>query len=260
MHLSGFDRCLWAASFFGEIVLLAVLFVRRRAHSFPAFTTWVAENICSTIVLYIASSHFSIQAYRSSYKYLNLVDACLQLFVVYEVAVHVFRPTGVWARDVLKTFWGVVSLSVASDFFLAWLNHPAVQTPVLSFILRTNFFSALLMSELFVGMIVLASTAGLPWKTHVARVAQGLGTFSISCVAADIVVSSVAVGQHMQLYTALSHLKILTYLGCEVFWIAMLWREAPAPRELPEKMRAQIYTLQRRVEYDLIRIRSWRRS
>jgi hypothetical protein len=115
------------------------------------------------------------------------------------------------------------------------------------------------MSELFAGMVVLSATAGLPWKTHAARIAQGLGAYSIFCVAKDILVNYVGLSPHSQLYTELSHFRILTYLGCEGFWIAMLWQEAPAPRELPESMRTQIYALQKQVEDDLNRIRAWRR-
>jgi hypothetical protein len=129
-----------------------------------------------------------------------------------------------------------------------------------TFILRSRFFSAALMSELFVGMVVLSSTAGLPWKTHVARIAQGLGAYSIVCVAKDIVLNYVSLDQHLRVDTELTHLRVLTYLGCEAFWIVMLWKEAPAPRDLPPSMRDQIYSLHKRVEYDLIRIRDWRNN
>jgi hypothetical protein len=116
------------------------------------------------------------------------------------------------------------------------------------------------MSELFVGMVVLSSTAGLPWKTHVARITQGLGVYSIVCVAADIVLNYVSLRQHLLVDGRLSRLRKLTYLGCEAYWIIMLWQEAPAPRDLPPSMRSQIYALHKRVEYELMRIRDWRNN
>jgi hypothetical protein len=260
MHLSGFVRFVWAATFFGQIVLLWVLFVRRRAASFPAFTLYIAESVCIVAALRFFHGRLSVDAFRGLYLRLNILDSAFQLLVVCELAVHVFRPTGEWARDVFKTFVGVVCASILVAALLTWLDLPIVRLKTQAFMLRSDFFATALMSELFVGMIVLSSTAGLPWKTHTARVAQGLGTYSIVCLARDIAINSVALRRHMQIFTQSDHVRNLAYLGCEVFWIAMLWREAPAPRELPEKMRAQIYTLQRRVEYDLIRIRSWRRS
>jgi hypothetical protein len=258
MRLTGFDRFVWAAAFYGDILLLGVLFVRRRAGGFPAFTAYIAENIGTTIVLYFIHNRLSSSAYRVSYWSLSIVDEALQLLVFYELAVHVFRPTGVWARDVRNAFIGVGSASVVLTLLLAWLAQPTAHSAVRTFILRSNFFCAALMSELFVGMVVLSSTAGLPLKTHVARITQGLGAYSIMCVAADIVLNYVSLSQHQFVDGELSHLLILTYLGCEAYWIVMLWQEAPTPRELPESMLTQIYALHKRVEYDLIRIRNWR--
>ncbi|MGA3035643.1 MAG: hypothetical protein ABSD70_20345, partial [Terracidiphilus sp.] len=237
-----------------------VLFVRRRASSFPLFTAYIAERAVTTIALYFILNHLPFSAYRYTYWSLGAVDEVLQLFVLYELAVHIFCPTGVWARDVYKTFSGAACASTVGALLLTWLAHPTAPLPIQTFILRSNFFSAALMSQLFVGMVVLSATAGLPWKTHVARVAQGLGAYSLVCVAEDILVIYVDLGRHAHLYTEVSHFRILTYLGCEGFWILTLWQEAPAPRELPERMRTQIYALQRQVEGDLIRIRSWRRN
>jgi hypothetical protein len=258
MHLSGFDRFFWAATFSGQILLLLVLVTRRRAGSFPAFTAYIAENAATTIVLYFVLNYFSLSTYRTCFWSLGILDEILQLFVVYELAVHVFRPTGVWARDVNKTFIGVVCASTVVALLLTWLAHPVARFPIRTFILRSNFFSAALMSELFVGMVVLSATAGLPWKTHVARIAQGMGAYSLVCVGMDIVVNYVSMNQHPHLLAGFADLQTLTYFACEVFWIVMLWQVAPAPRELPESMRMQIYSLQKRVEYDLIKIRTWR--
>jgi hypothetical protein len=260
MQLSGFDRFLWAATFCGHILTLFALIVRGRARSFPAFTSFIAENICTTAALYVVFNHFSFTAYFDWYCSLGIVDEILQLFVFYELAVRVFCPTGVWARDVRRTFIGVVCASAVVALLLTWLAHPAAGRPMETFILRSNFFSAALVSELLVGMLLLSATAGLPWKTHVARIAQGLGAYSLVCVATDIVVNYVTLSRHVRLYKQLSYLQILTYLTCEVFWVVMLWREAPAPRELPESMRIQIYTLQKQFEKDLIRVRTWRRN
>jgi hypothetical protein len=258
MQLDGFNRFVWAAGLFGHVLLLGVLFVRHHAASFPAFTTYVAEKSVTTIVLFFVLNHSSSAAYRHFYWSLGLVDEVLQLLVFYELAAHVFCPTGVWARDVRRVFLGVISAGAVTTLLLAWLAQPTAHSLVRTFILRSNFFSAALMSELFVAMLVLSSTAGLPWNTHVARITQGLGTYSIVCVATDIILNSVSLSQHRLVDRELSHLRILVYLGCEAYWIVTLWQEAPAPRELPESMRAQIYALHKKVEYDLIRIRDWR--
>lgn len=260
MQLIGFDRFVWVAGFCGHVLLLLVLFVRGRAGSFPAFTSYIAENAVTTVVLYFVWNHLSFDVYRRTFWSLGILDEVLQLLVVYELASHVFCPTGAWARDVRRPFLGLAGASIVVALLLTWLAHPTARLPIQTFILRSNFFSAALMGELFAGMVVLSATAGLPWRTHVARIAQGLGTYSLFCVAKDIVVNYVNLTRHPRLYTELGHLRMLAYIACQSFWIVMLWLEAPAPAELPESMRMQIYSLQKQIEDDLTRIRTWRRK
>jgi hypothetical protein len=188
------------------------------------------------------------------------LDEALQLAVLYEIAVRVFCPLGVWARDTRRPVITLVVSGVLIAMSLTWLSAPVTRTAVQAVILRENFFSSALMSELFVGIVVLSATAGLPWKTHVARIAQGLGAYSLICVGKDIVVNSVRLSRNALLYSELSHLRMLSYLVCEAYWIVMLWQAAPAPRELPEALRMQLCTLQERAEHDLTRIREWRRN
>jgi hypothetical protein len=259
MQLSGFDLFVWAAAFLGHVVLLLVLWIRHRAGDFPVFTTLIVTSVARTITLYFILHYLTTRAYFYSYWLMAVVDAVLQLLVFYELSSHVFCPVGVWARDVRRTFIGIVCASILVAAFLTWLASPATRTPVQAVVIRGNFFSSVLMSELFVGMLALSATAGLPWKTHVARIAQGLGAYSIVCVFTQAASSYFGVSHDTHTYTLLSHIQIFTYLICTGYWIVTLWQEAPAPRELPEEMRMQIYTLQRQVEHDLVRVRPWRR-
>src|SRR5580692_11440936 len=140
MHLSGFDLFAWAASFVGQVVLLLVLIVRHRARSFPIFTTFIAEEIVASLVKYFAFYHLSIHVYRYCFWSIGILDEILQILVFYEIAVHVFCPTGVWARDVRRTFIGLVSASSAIALLLSWLTLPATYQPVQTYNLRSNFF------------------------------------------------------------------------------------------------------------------------
>jgi hypothetical protein len=260
MHLSGFDRFAWAASFIGQILILFVLLVRHRARSFPIFTIYMAVQIGMTLVLYPISYHYPLATYRHWYWALSILCEIFDLLVIYEIAVSVFCPTGKWAQDVRRIFIAWASGSVIVALLLAWTAQPAAPRPIQTFILRNFLFCAVLSSELFVGMVFLSSTVGLPWKTHVARIAQALGAYSILTVILSVITDFVGLAHQQHTYIELSRVRNAFYLACEVYWIVMLWADAPAPRELPEAMRAQIYSLQRQVENDLIRIRSWRNS
>jgi hypothetical protein len=258
MHPTAFVRIVWTATFANNLLLLMVLFVRRRAASFPAFTTYVAFSVLHDAAEFLAFYYLSFAAYRNIFYSLEILDVGLQILVFYELAVHVFCPTGTWARDVRRAFLGLVAASAGVAFLLSWIARPPAPLRVQTFILRADFFSSLLMSELFVGTVVLTVTVGLPWKTHVARIAQGLGAYSLLTLATTIGVASVGITANNAVFAALIRAQKLVWLACQVYWIVTLWQEAPAPRELPEVMRAQIFSLQNRVKDDLIRIRGWR--
>jgi hypothetical protein len=261
MFLSGFERFLWAGGFVLECTLLAVLFLRRRAATFPAFTFLIVFYVARTIVLFSLAFRFGVQSwpYFLTYWPLAFVDELIQLVVVYELAVHVFCPTGKWARDIRRAFlWLIVASSVLA-LALSMVVAPITVRHYQSFLYRSNLFTSALMSELFVGMMVLSVTAGLPWMTHVARIAQGFGAFSIISFALDAVQSYLGRSHGLRPYVLTSDVVKFAYLGCVGYWIVTLWQEAPTPRELPDAMLMQIYTLQRRVEIDLLHIRNWRR-
>jgi len=258
MQLTGLDRFLWATGFCCNPLLLLVLFRRDRARSFPIFTTFIAFIFVKTVVLYFIYRFLPGDDYISASRFFLIADEILQFLVLFEIALHVFRPTGVWARDVWKTFAGTACVSVVVALPMAWLAVPSTATPARAIYVRGVFLCAVLMSELFVGMLALSATEGLPWKTHVARIAQGLGAYSIVCVVTDSI--SNYLGNEPHVFAVLASLRTTASLVCEGYWIAMLWQEAPAPRELPESMLTQIYALQRQVADDLTRIRDWRRS
>jgi len=258
VHLTGIDLLFWAASFLGHLILLSVLFFRRRAREFPIFTTLISANIARTIVLFLIEQHGTKANYFYTYWSLAVLDVTLQLGVVYEMTSLIFRPLGAWASDIKRSLvvWIAGSITLAAG--LTWLASPPTRLWIQTAMIRGNFFSAALLSELFVGMIVLSVIAGLPWKTHVARISQGLGTYSIATVLIETGRTYFGLKRDTRTYDELSHARIAIYLVCVVYWIIMLWREAPPPRELSEHMRGQLSALQRQVERQLQSLRSGR--
>jgi hypothetical protein len=256
MHLSHTDYLFWAAGLFAHIVLLLVIVTRHRAATFPFFTALISANIVKTITLYLVALHGTRYSYRIVYSSLAAVDLALQLCVVYEVALHVFRPIGHWAQDVRRGFVIVVAGSITIAAGLTTLAETPAKTWLAAILIRGNFFSSALMSELFAGMIVLSVTAGLPWKPHAARIAQGLGFYSVVTILTEAGHNIFGMERSSSISGDLTLLRIVTYLLCAMYWIVMLWREAPAPRELPAQMRSQLVAFQRLLEYDLRKLRA----
>lgn len=258
MQLSGLDLFFWMAGLAGHLILLSVLLIRHRARLFPFFTTLIAANIIRTAVLYISLHHASKRGYFLIYWTLAIVDVLLQLLVVYEVGSHIFRPLGEWAQGIRRNLLWVTLASVLVAGGLTFLATPPARVWQQAFVIRGNFFSSALMCELFVGVIVLAVTAGLPWKTHVARIAQGLGVYSIAGIVTEGAHTVLGVANNSDAYRTLSHLRIALYLLCLLYWIVTLWRNAPSPMQMTDRMRSQLDLLQRQTAADALALRQGR--
>ena len=259
MHLTGLDLLFWAVGFGEHLILLLVLAIRRRYRTFPLFTAFIFSNVGRTVALYFISIYGTKTNYFYSFWSLGILDTVLQLLVVYEMYSLTFRPLGAWAHDVRGAFVWLVTISVAVAAGLSWLAAPHARLWMQVVVIRGNLFSSACMSEFFVGMVVLAVKAGLPWKNHVARISQGLGVYSIIDVLIEAGHSYFGVGRNTQTYATLSHIRIATYLICVAYWIIMLWRNAPDSRSLPDSMSGQLIKLQNMVDSDLEKIRARKR-
>ena len=245
MHLTGLDFFFWALGFLEVCVLLAVLWYCKRAARFPVFTTWIAFEVVQTVALYFTFRLGSSQTYFYTYWSLGFLDVTLQLAVAYELCAHVFRPMGAWAPDVRRGFAVVAGASLLIASVLTWLAAPPARFLRSAIVIRGNFFSSALMSELFVAMVALSVTMGLPWRTHVARLAQGFGVYSIFCIVTEGAHSYFGTGGAV--YTRVSQIRISLYCLCVAYWIVAMARNEPEPPKLPPQLRAELLALQSRV-------------
>jgi hypothetical protein len=258
MHLTGTDLLFWLVAFLENLGLLVVLVYRRRAERFPFFTALITLNVIRTIVLYLVLRYSTRDGYSYSYWSLTVLDTILQLCVVYEVASRVFRPLDVWAHDLRSSFVWLFGLSLLVSLGLTWLASPPARTWVQSLSTKGNLFAAALQSELFVVMMAMSIHARLPWRTHVAKIAQGLGAYSLLGVLTETGHSYFGVGRELPYFVVLSHVRIAAYLGCVSYWIVSLWREERPVRTMTPEMREKMFTLQMLLEYDLEDLRSRR--
>jgi hypothetical protein len=259
MHLTGLDFVFWAAGFLLNLALLFTLWCRRRARRFPFFTALITLNVVRTILLYLVMG-YAKQRYFYTYWTLAVLDTMLQLCVIYEIASLVFRPLNVWARDVRKSAAWLVGLSITVALGLTWLASPPAHTWMQSFVTKGNLFAATLMSEFFVAMMALSVSAGLSWRPHAAKIAQGLGTYALLGVLIETAYTYFGRSQVAQSSILLSHIRMAVYLGCVIYWIITLYPDERPARELTREMREKLFTLQARVAYDLEQLRSRKKS
>jgi hypothetical protein len=246
VNLTVLDRFFWALSFTGHCGLLAILLFRRRAASLPIFTAFVVMNIVRTIVLYVTLNHGSKDQYFYTFWTLAMVDMALQFALAYELASHVFQPLGVWAPDVRQSFIAAIAAGIAIATLLTWLAAPPTKTLRLAIVLRGNFFSSVVMTEIFVAMVALSVTLGLPWRTHIARVAQGFGIFSLTGILVDAAHSYFGSRGGLAAFSLLSELENGLYVVCLCYWTVTLAINEPAPRKMPEELHNELRALQTR--------------
>lgn len=253
MHLSGIDLVLWLAGFAANIALLAVLIGKRRFIAFPVFTAWITLSVVRTTTLFF-TYRMSHAAYYYSYWAFAFVDMGVQLVIFYEAAVHIFRPGPEWPKDIRRAFLWIIVVALLAGIGLTWLGAPAADNSLTRITIRGNFLSSVLMSELFIAMIGMSVRLGLPWKTHVAKIVQGLGVYSLIGIASSCLQTYFGFTRGGEAYVAITHARIGAYIICAGFWIVTLYMEAPEPKTLPKEMYRQLVLVQQRASFVLGRL------
>lgn len=255
MQLNGLDFVFWVSAFLGHVALFCILVLRHRLKQYPFFSALILSSVVRTAVLYSVYQTRTVKTYFLWYWSMAILDTALQFCVVYEVASIVFRPAGPWARDVLRGWLWLISGAVLVASVLTWLAAPVASSWQGILTVKGSFFSSVLMSQLFVGMVSLSITAGLPWKTHAARIAQGLGTYSLLDILIEAAHTLFGRGYTSHADATLSHVRMAVYLGCLLYWIVTLWQDAPESRALPIWMGGILPQLQNQAAADLALVR-----
>lgn len=256
MPLTNLDLLLWVAGFLGHLALLLILLLRKRAGMFPVFTTLIVLNVIRTIVLFLINREGTKAMYFYTFWSLAFADVALQFGVVYELASKVFRPLGEWASDIRTRLAVWIACSIGFALLLTWIPHPQSRFWMQVILLKGSFFSAALMSELFVGMMALSSIAGLSWLSHVAKIAQGLALYSVVTLVFETANTSFGLAGNDRIYGQLSRLRMVLYLCCVMYWTVSLWRNAPPARRMPDLVRRQVSVISQALDGRLDTLRS----
>ena len=259
MDLSALDLCLWAVGLIAHLGLVIVLWFRHRVRKFRFFFALISASVLRTIALYEVLHHGSWQTYNSCYWAMAILDTVLQLLVIYVLAMHVFRPLGTWAPDIRRSAYTLMLFSVFVGAGLTWLAAPRTATWKDTFVIKGSFLFSCVVCELLVCMIVLSATAGLPWKTHAARIAQGLGVYSLIDVLIEAAHSYYGQAYSTHIDTVLNHVRMSVYLMVVAYWAVTLWIEEPRPRELPVEVRRQLLLLYEWAPSGGRTLRDWRK-
>ncbi|GAC1356867.1 MAG: hypothetical protein NVSMB3_03340 [Acidobacteriaceae bacterium] len=251
MNFTLLDNVLWAAGFAGHAALLCILLICGRWRKFPVFTVLIAFHAAETAILFLLSRMGATNAYRVVYWAAAAGSFALQLGLIYEIAATVLRPTGSWVRDARRSFllWSGVGVLVA--FAAAMAVTPAASSALGTWEVRGMLFTSLLTCEVFLAMSAAANRLGLPWRSHVMALGQGLTVWAVMALMSDA--AHIALGWNRD-FAVLDYTRMLFYLGALGFWIVSFWMPERERAAMSPDMREYLVALHNRVQYDLDRL------
>jgi hypothetical protein len=214
------NHLIWAAGLFGHVLLLGVLFTRRRVARFPWFTLLIVFYFLRSIGL-AATLHFSGHpAHRFAILILDITDVLLQCAVLAELTWIALRPLGGVRRFTLPL------LLLGSGVLIVMRLAPAGYSSLRMDLVLLHFLLSVLMVEWAIVLAFLLRPLRLSWRTPVAALSFGFGVYSAALLVGG---GYFTIGREMSDYVFFSFFRISVYLLVLLWWALTLWLKEPKP-------------------------------
>src|SRR5438270_7570359 len=181
MALRPFIHDAWFAATVLQILLVAVLLIRKTWTRFPIFTVYAAFNLFEAGVTYALSKNGMWYFY--SYWICQAIATILGLAVVYEVFNALFSHHAALRKIAKWVFRGAVALLVLLGFIVVASQASVERTSIGSVVMVVAEATRIVEVGLLMFLFLFSSAFGLHWRAHVFGIALGLGIF----VAVDLV-------------------------------------------------------------------------
>jgi hypothetical protein len=212
------NHLIWAAGLLGHLLLLGVLFMRKRVARFPWFTLLIVFYFLRSVGL-AATLHFSGHpAHRFAAIILDLTDLLLQCAVLVELTWIALRPLGGIRRLTLPL------LLLASGVLIVMRLAPAGYSSLRMDLVLSHFLLSVLMVEWAVVLAFLLRPLRLSWRSHVAAISFGFGVYSAALLGGG---GYFTTGREMSDYVFFSFFRISVYLLILLWWAITLWLKEP---------------------------------
>jgi hypothetical protein len=216
------NHLIWAAGLLGHVILLGVLFTRRRVARYPWFTLLIVFYLLRSVGL-AATLHFSGHpAHRFAILILDITDVLLQCAVLAELTWIALRPLGGFRRFTLPL------LLLGSGVLIVMRLAPAGYSSLRMDLVLLHFLLSVLMVEWALVLAFLLRPLQLSWRSHVAALSFGFGVYSAALLAGG---GYFTIGREMSDYVFFSFFRISVYLLVLLWWAITLWLKDPKPNE-----------------------------
>jgi hypothetical protein len=213
------NHLIWAAGLIAHLLLLAVIFARRRAERFLWFTLLIAFYLFRSVGLAVTLRILGHPAHPFAITILDLTDVLLQFAVLAEL---------IWIA--LQRLDGIRRITLPLLLFVSGVMIVMRLAPVHHLSLRSglvvsHFLLAVLMVEWAIVLLFLLRPLQLSWRSHVAGISFGFGIYSAALLAGG---GYFTIGREMRDYVFFSFFRISVYLLILLSWSVLLWFPDPA--------------------------------
>jgi hypothetical protein len=215
------NHLIWAAGLIGHLVLLGVIFKRKRAARFPWFTLLIIFYVVRSVGLVVALRLSGHPAPLFPSMIIDLTDVLLQCAVLAELSWNSLQPLGGIRR------FTVPLLLLASGILIVLRLAPSVHWSLRTILVLMHFLLSVLMVEWAIVLAFLLRPFRLSWRSHVAAISFGFGVYSAALLAGG---GYFTTGREMRDYVFFSFFRIVVYLLIVIFWSVSLWFSEPGSR------------------------------
>jgi len=211
---------IWAAGLLGHLLLLGVLFARKRVHRFPWFTLLIVFYLLRSVALVTAFHLSGHPVHPFTTIMVDLTDILLQCAVLAELTWIALEPIGRLRRVTLPL------LLLASGVLIVIRltpSHPSIRAAPL----LLHFLLTVLMVEWSIMLAFLLRPLRLSWRSHVAAISFGFGVYSAALLAGG---GYFTTGRQMRDYIFFSFFRVVVYLLVVLWWAWSLWLPEPGSR------------------------------
>jgi hypothetical protein len=244
MDLSSVDQAFWLAGFVGELILLALLVLKRQFYVYPFLLLWMAISAACDPFLYWLSIHAVPRHYQLGYLVASFLDYSLEVGVLVEIAYRALRPdkNGI-PRKVLRGLLGALFLLFAclTAWTLGSWGRPEAISAMAGRVVQVDLGFAFLRMTLFALIAGFSQMLGITWRSHVLRLAAGLAFYSACSLVIQMAISHLPTGdrnQYLAYMAVLQRVQVTAYLATLSFWVwSFVQKDAPRKEFTPQMQR-----------------------
>ncbi len=240
---------LWLTSPILDILLLGSILQKKRWKQFPIFSVAIGIDAIIQVSLFLIDPSASGETYRNAYRCASVISFVTQLAILIEIAKAVLRQPNRWNAGALHRLW---AFGFAGGLFALLTTWIVSNGKVFGWAVAVDdmqIFSGLATCELVIAVSLAAGQLGLPIRSHVLAIGQGLAAWAL--LAVSIYGVETFVSMVSPIYQGLEILRALLYPLTVLYWTVSLWYEEPARRPISPAMHKYIVAIHDQVQYDL---------